>query len=115
MTSETSRIIRRRAPADAGDTLGLNVLHSPDPQLAGAAIALGGERLLGRKGAGPTAIEIDDRRISRQHARLRPKGARCEVEDLGSTNGVFVGGERIARAELGPMDIVRFGDTVVEW
>ncbi|MCC6313613.1 MAG: FHA domain-containing protein [Thermomicrobiales bacterium] len=47
--------------------------------------------------------------VSRRHARIEwdPDGAR--LVDLGSTNGVFVNGRRVAAAIIRPGDEVRFG------
>src|SRR5690606_4785828 len=42
--------------------------------------------------------------VSRKHARLVLRGDRVEIEDLGSTNGTFVNGERITRASVGEGD-----------
>lgn len=52
-------------------------------------------------------IVINDPEISRRHARLYLQGNGFVVEDLGSTNGTFVNGQRL----LGPY-ILRPGDTV---
>ena len=52
-----------------------------------------GETILGR-GAG-SGIVIPDRRLSRQHARFQVVGQQVVVEDLGTTNGVLVNGDRI--------------------
>jgi FHA domain-containing protein len=52
-----------------------------------------GEVVIGREGADLT---IADPEISRRHARLRPVDGGVEIEDLGSTNGTFVNGERLA-------------------
>jgi predicted component of type VI protein secretion system len=43
-------------------------------------------------------IVIDDRRISRLHARISQRENGFILEDLGSSNGVFVNGERITSA-----------------
>lgn len=58
-------------------------------------------------------IVIPDSEISRQHARLTRSPAGYVLEDLGSTNGTFVNGERIAAARvLNPGDLIAFGETV---
>jgi DNA-binding response OmpR family regulator len=41
-------------------------------------------------------IIIDDRWVSRHHARVRRQGEQYLVEDLGSKNGTMVSGQRIA-------------------
>lgn len=49
-------------------------------------------------------------RVSRQHARVRVSATLAFVEDLGSRNGTFLRGERIAGdSEIQPGDVVRVG------
>lgn len=65
-------------------------------------------------GSGSRAdIRIDDRSISSRHCRLRVEGGRMLVEDLGSKNGIFVGGGRIPRAHLTPGSSFVIGKAVV--
>ncbi len=52
-------------------------------------------------------IVINDPEISRRHARLFQQGNGYVLEDLGSTNGSFVNGQRL----VGP-NILRPGDTI---
>jgi FHA domain len=52
---------------------------------------------------------------SSTHARVYQVGSQMWVEDLGSTNGTFVNGERIARdTRLGRGDVLQVGGTVFE-
>ncbi|HEY3236304.1 MAG TPA: sigma 54-interacting transcriptional regulator, partial [Polyangiaceae bacterium] len=51
-------------------------------------------------------------RVSRRHAEIRRSGPLAILIDLGSTNGVFVNGERAERAVLKVGDVVRLGDCV---
>ncbi len=56
-------------------------------------------------------IQLEDRWMSRRHARLVWSGSGYVVEDLGSTNGVFVNGERVAGSRaLKSGDILRLGE-----
>jgi Inner membrane component of T3SS, cytoplasmic domain len=57
-----------------------------------------GSVLLGR--GSECDLIIEDSLISRVHARLQVDGEGVKVEDLYSTNGVFVNGERIMQARL---------------
>ncbi|HEY0683222.1 MAG TPA: FHA domain-containing protein [Steroidobacter sp.] len=52
------------------------------------------------------------RRLSRRHAVIALKGGRVSVEDLGSSNGTFVSGEKLdERArQISEGDVVAFGD-----
>ncbi len=56
-----------------------------------------------RLGSGPNAgIRLHDRTVSGSHCELSAGEHGVEVIDLGSKNGVFVGGARVARARLEP-------------
>src|SRR4051812_37093935 len=47
-------------------------------------------------------LRVFDRSVSGRHCAIRVEGGRVQVEDLGSKNGVYVGGARVERAYLGP-------------
>ncbi len=66
-----------------------------------------GEKTLGR--SAENAICIPHKRLSRRHARLFLEGATWVIEDLESTNGVFVNEKKVSRAQLNDGDIVKFG------
>jgi hypothetical protein len=53
-------------------------------------------------------VVVDDRWVSRNHARIRHEDDKYLVEDLGSKNGTFVNGQRIAGpTELTDGDVVQ--------
>ncbi len=59
-------------------------------------------------------VRIEDVGISRAHSRVvRAMDGKFYVEDLGSTNGTFVGGRKIERAELHNGDRIQVGPNVV--
>jgi DNA-binding winged helix-turn-helix (wHTH) protein len=67
-----------------------------------------GDHVAGRDPA--AGIWLDSPKISRHHARVLVSGASVIVEDLGSKNGTFVNGERIAAAvTLKRDDQIRIG------
>jgi DNA-binding winged helix-turn-helix (wHTH) protein len=67
-----------------------------------------GEHLIGR--GEDCAIRSDSPRVSRHHARVRVTPQRLLVEDLGSRNGTWLHGRRLAgAAELAPGDAVCVG------
>ncbi len=61
-----------------------------------------------------TELAIDDSQASRRHARVTRSAAGFMVEDLGSTNGTFLGGSRISAPQpWGPADELRIGRTTI--
>ncbi len=60
------------------------------------------------------SVRIDAVGVSRRHARIVSTGpGTFAIEDLGSTNGVFVNGERVQRADLTPGDQIQIGSEAV--
>lgn len=70
-----------------------------------------GNSTLGR--AEDSDILLTDRGISRQHARFEvsPEGV-VTLEDLGSTNGTYVGAEKVRTLQLSGGERLRFGSGV---
>ena len=60
---------------------------------SGERIELVGEIVVGRENADLT---VHDEEVSRRHLAVRPHEDGVELEDLGSTNGTFVDGARLA-------------------
>ena len=61
-------------------------------------------------------VILPKQNISKRHALIRAEGPTFVVEDLGSTNGTFVNGHRIAvPVEIGPDDKVYLGDFVMQF
>ncbi|MDT0202383.1 FHA domain-containing protein [Nocardioides sp. AE5] len=81
---------------------------------AGARADLGGAPILIGRGS-DAAIKLDDDYVSTRHARIAASGEHWFVEDLGSTNGTYVGQARITQPTtiaLGTQ--VRIGKTILE-
>ncbi len=71
-----------------------------------------GENLIGR--VPEAAVRVSSARVSRRHARLVVVGGRALLEDLGSKNGTFVWGRRIAApTELADGDEICVGHDVL--
>ncbi|MEA2424823.1 MAG: hypothetical protein QOH13_1233 [Thermoleophilaceae bacterium] len=88
----------------------LFVVEGPD---AGRSFALGPESVVGRD---PTAaVNLVDEEVSRRHAIISLDEGRAQVEDLGSSNGTFVGSRQIGdQTELKLGGQMRVGKTVLE-
>lgn len=65
---------------------------------------------LGREAANDLAIA--ESAVSRHHARVTLSKGGALLEDLGSTNGTMVNGERVQTRLLEEHDVVRVGDTI---
>ena len=78
---------------------------------AGETISLDEAPLLIGRGS-DAAIKLDDDYVSTRHARIGESNGTFYVEDLGSTNGTFVNGERItAKTLVRAGDAIRIGQT----
>jgi hypothetical protein len=113
----TARQVRRHpelmedAPSAKTQARELVVTEGP---LAGTTLELSGTPiLLGR--AQESTLVLEDDYASGRHARLFPQGTRWFIEDLGSTNGTFLGGAALTRAQPVELGVpVRIGKTVIE-
>lgn len=133
MVSKRSRTRGQRspdssAPAAAGSGSAAATVHHTGPQsrprprrlvvsegpLVGTEIELGSAPImLGR--AQECTVVLEDDFSSGKHARLFPQGSRWFLEDLGSTNGTWLGEEQLTRAStVEPGDRIRIGKTVLE-
>lgn len=91
-----------------------NTLAVVGGSMTGATLPLGEGPITVGRGADCTLVVSDDY-ASTRHARFYVRNGQWFVEDLGSTNGTYVGGMRITGAT--PVSVgsqVRVGDTTVE-
>ncbi len=54
-------------------------------------------------------MQVDSKFVSRHHMQLVTSMDDCFVEDLNSTNGVFLNGKRVRRHKLQPGDVIKLG------
>lgn len=90
---------------------------SPAPRLefmsgpmAGQVLLLSDEVTTMGSVAGNTIV-LSDPAVSRKHMGIRRVGNTYELADLGSTNGVYVNGNRLPKKTLVSGDILRVGNT----
>ncbi|MCR6032604.1 FHA domain-containing protein [Nocardioides sp. zg-579] len=96
---------RRGSPTHVVVTEGSNVGERADLDQAPILIGRGSD----------AAIRLDDDYVSTRHARIAASGDQWFVEDLGSTNGTYIGSVRITQpttVTLGTQ--VRIGKTILE-
>jgi pSer/pThr/pTyr-binding forkhead associated (FHA) protein len=58
-------------------------------------------------------VILADTGVSRKHVGIRKVDGEYELADFGSTNGVFVNGEKLPRKRLAVGDIIRVGTTEI--
>src|SRR2546430_6081109 len=84
----------------AGLDAGRTILLADNPVVLGSAAG--------------TDVRVDDPGLSRKHARVvRSADDAFWIEDLGSTNGTYVGSRRVIRARLASGDLVQLGPHLV--
>lgn len=75
-------------------------------------VPLSGERLTIGRAEENDVVLADDGQVSRVHAVLEPLAGGWSVRDVGSSNGTFVNGKRLAgEVRLDPGDEIRVGRT----
>ncbi len=91
----------------------LRVTAGPE---SGRMFALGEETVLGRDTSADVVLADPSGELSRRHVRIGLTGGAVVVEDLGSTNGTFLNGERIGDPRsLRTGDQIGIGDYALEF
>jgi hypothetical protein len=75
---------------------------------------LGGP-LIGIGRASDNDVIVDDPMVSRHHCQLMLQLGAYGFTDLGSRNGSTVNGQPVSQIALGPGDVIRIGDTQIEF
>jgi two-component system cell cycle response regulator len=77
----------------------------------GEMIPLTGSTVLGR--GAEADLRLIEEKMSRRHCRLFIEHGQTFIEDLGSSNGTYVHGSRIARHKLSDGDKIQVGETTI--
>lgn len=88
----------------------LTMRSGPNP---GTVYALDGDQItIGRDSS--NEIPVNDAEVSRRHARLTFQGGKYVLEDMGSTNGTFVNGQRLTGPRvLKTGEVISLGEKIV--
>src|SRR6476660_8010670 len=52
--------------------------------------------------------------VSRKHAKIATTGGQIVIQDMGSTNGTFVNGEKVKKARLKEGDRILIGTSIIK-
>ncbi|MGH2429384.1 MAG: FhaA domain-containing protein [Candidatus Limnocylindria bacterium] len=74
-----------------------------------------GGHLIGIGRASDNDVIVDDPMVSRHHCQLKLQHGAYGLADLGSRNGSSVNGQPVSEIALGPGDVIRIGDTEIEF
>jgi DNA-binding NtrC family response regulator len=99
-------------PIDRAE-LGAVLLHFDPPGGAPVTIPLRPGDAVDVGTSAGLSVVLGDRTVSARHCRVAHRGARVEVTDLGSRNGVSFGGARLSHARVGIGAWFELGRTVV--
>ena len=92
--SESTHVVGRILLASEGKTVGERELKP-------------GRMVIGR--TSDNDLQIDSKFISRHHCQIVTQQDSCLIEDLNSTNGIFVQSKRVRRHNLNDGDVVQVG------
>jgi general secretion pathway protein A len=92
--SESAQVVGRILLASEGKTVGERELKP-------------GRLVIGR--TSDNDLQIDSKFISRHHCQIVTQQDSCLIEDLNSTNGIFVQSKRVRRHNLNDGDVVQVG------
>ena len=92
---------------------GIEIIENGDNKSlkVGSVIPIKDETTIGRRGS--NSIVLNDQYVSGSHARIMVKNNALILEDLGSTNGTFLNGQKISgRVKLFAKDQIAIGTAV---
>jgi pSer/pThr/pTyr-binding forkhead associated (FHA) protein len=87
----------------------VRALVATDGPMVGQRFPLSGLLEIGREATG-VSVRFDSS-ASRRHASITPGPAGLILQDLGSTNGTFLNGQKVTNATIEPGDLVKIGAT----
>lgn len=100
-------MMKAEAPATASTANELSLIGVSGPYLGKQFPLKKGENAIGRSEG--DIVLGDDRQVSRKHCVIVWRDEGLTLRDAGSTNGTFVGGNRVMESNLAPGDLLMIG------
>jgi Mg-chelatase subunit ChlD len=101
----------KRASLTSGAKQGLALLVFTSGSLAGRTTSIPTSGLVIGRGSACN-LRLDDPVVSRQHARIRYATGAWFIQDLHSSGGTFVNGQRVQATRLNPSDQIQIGSSL---
>src|SRR5215831_11820531 len=110
--TRVTRVSQPRVEPSAQAQACLVLIYPPGPMM-GRRFELKRDVIIGR--GSDCQVQVDRDSVSRRHARIRHEKDEWLVEDLGSTNGTYVGGDPVKEKRLRDGDLVKIGSTIFKF
>ena len=113
---QSTRVVITEPPKEEGEAIGTQMvqwygmLHCTSGPLEGQRFVIEEEGLYIGRDASLAKIVIPDSRVSKRHLRILPRDGKVWAIDQGSTNGTFIGDQRITEVQLKRGDRLILGD-----
>jgi sigma-54 dependent transcriptional regulator, acetoin dehydrogenase operon transcriptional activator AcoR len=115
MTDQTSSMGATADPRSlraAASVPGLVMIYAADLAASPRAIVFSGSKHVVGRAPGPGGFVLVQPAVSRMHAAFSVERDGVHVRNLGSRNGTWINGNRIAEGRLHAGDVVRIGDAI---
>lgn len=100
-------------PVSPGPSPGATLVVLSGPRAGQQIPVTAGSFSIGR--SHESGLHLSARQVSRQHAVLRYAQGRWFLQDRGSAGGTFVNGRRVGATALSDGDVIRIGDTELQF
>ena len=104
----STRTAANAAGGHAGGSAQARILLAAGGQTLSEHALYPGRLIIGRTSAND--LQIDSRFVSRHHCQIVTTAQSCIIEDLNSTNGIFINSKRIRYYNLNDGDVVTIGE-----
>ena len=96
-----------RVPSDPNDPVLARIQLNAEGKFVSELLLRRGRKILGR--TADNDMQVDSRFVSRHHCQIITSENFCVIEDLNSTNGIYLGRTRVRRHTLSSGDVIKIG------